>query len=520
MTLFGAIDEAATGGMHGGVGGFGAESGGERVQRALKLLPAYRHGVAGWFGGLMRAARRAPDFAAARARGDFSASALAAVGLPTLPEALANLARPPAAPVAEARVTTGGRARTEGAGAEEAGSAGFALHLATRRLLAIAVLSRLRIASPVFLASPLAVSDDELSGVLVPIVAGGDSAEALEDRARALLALLADERTYPDLQSWPSLLRDALAQGLLSTQVARQVIAPLTCAVFPSCGQTGPAVAFETRMLIHGASLTQVTPILDQNKWTDFLPPWCNMTAVPPPPAPPPDICLEIVSIDCAMAPGGLSIRSVLDFQKNSLPVPGNNPAAGSPGGVLEYRLDPNQSLGGDGQATVDEGSLVVKDLGGNVVEVLTTKRIQFAALSWMSSLEAAWLAHLVWVLGYCSIAEYFVNAVAGTNNWQVQVLGGSDTGVFVLDAGGPCPPCTSATTTDQLAGAVHGALSECFEAKCTSFGKMAAGQYGPASYLSDLATFSSHISRQGANVLRLVSASLGSRHGARPGSA
>ncbi len=459
MTVFGAVDEAVVNDR-------------TRLPAVAALVPEYDQGALGWFDGIKTWTAQAAE-AQRRDAGDSDADVVIVGELPDLPEAVGRLA---ASDVIEG--------------------------LADRRLLAIALLSRVQStpASALTGPTPAPVDDSTLADALSPIadLATYSGTVSLEARSQALLDTV---RSAP---SRSALVRTALAGGLISQSVADQIMAPPTWTVVPSTEAGGPAVAFETRMRVEATPMATIEAILDPTGWTGFTPPWCKMTDLGTTAVGGPMRCLEVIGLDCAaLPPPLLLLRTVLDFQRRNL-------ADGS-GSVLEYRLSDNQpAYGGDGLVTVDEGSLVVRTLG-SAVEVVTTKRVQFRAFSRMLPLEAAGLAWFVWVLGYNSLAQYFIERVAGIDPSNVHIVGSHRRG-----ATGTAPPAGVGhpghqghhgrsghhdrwyAQIDKTADAFEGALGECWRDARASMAALAEGQYGPADYLSDAVTLSGHLARHG----------------------
>ena len=462
MTVFGAVDEAVVNDP-------------TRLPAVAALVPEYGQGAVGWFGGIKTWAAQAAEAQRRDAEdsdGDDSKAEPVVLGeLPDLSEAIGRLAA--------SHVIDG---------------------LADRRLLAIALLSRVQSTPTSALTSPtpVPVDDSTLADALNPIVdlATYPGTQSLEARSTALLDIV---RRAP---SRSALVRAALAGGLISQSVADQIMAPLIWTVVPSTEAGGPAVAFETRMRVEATPVAAVEAILDPTNWTGFIPPWCKMTDLGGTALSGFKRCLEVIALDCA-APPLLILNTVLDFQRRNLP-------DGS-GSVLEYRLSDNQpAYGGDGLVTVDEGSLVVRTLG-SAVEVVTTKRVQFRAFSRMQPVEAAGLAWFVWILGYNSLAEYFIEHVAGVDSSHIHVVGSHRRG-----PSGTAPPSGVGHPghpghhgwsghhdrwygqIDKTADAFEGALAECWGDARASMAALAAGQYGPADYFNDAARLSSHLVRHG----------------------
>jgi hypothetical protein len=474
----------------------------EQLPKVAGLLPAYRHGAAGWYqatGNWYQAFTQSSADAARATKGKGAPAEAAPVavakgarprgkssGKATGPEAPADPKRP-ALSVPELSSALQGLANSS----EPMG------YLTPRTLLAVAALVR-AIGTPGGKVAPHYGDDIEglLCGALQPIVrqaAPQIAGSEARTRSRALLELLDDHQAYPDLSSWPMLLKDAAGAQLIPGQLTVPPMQAAMWTVVPEPSVGGVAVAFETHHRFHGLTRATLEGILEPDGWTNYLPPWCTMTTTadatgmpfgPPEPAQKGDPGpwsmrrLEVVSLLC---PGGntpppdvITFRTCLDFL--------NTPLPDGSGAVLEYRRSPDQSAGGgDGALTVDEGSLLVRSVG-TAVDLITTKRVQFQSLQGMPPLEVAFLAQLAWVLGYSSLAEFFVNKVLG----NVNSLTGGGVRVQTLssDTGGQSANLGTMPAT---------ALRECTHIARSSMNKLAAGSYGINDYLADVRNLTGH---------------------------
>jgi hypothetical protein len=370
---------------------------------------------------------------------------------------------------------------------------------AGRRLLGIALLHRSMAPSGESSDALAPVTTDDLAKALAPLMpppvpaasraraAVAAAARAQDERSYALLAGLGDEAKYPNLAAWPTLLKDMSSAGLIHAGVATKQMVPALWEVTRSPTSRGPAVAFATHHRFHGVDPAAIGVILDPQNWAKYNPPWCGMTE---------DAVgaqgrafgtpgigqrfLEVVADDCAPAGSPLyKFTTCLDFLKSPLP--------DKSGTVLEYRLVPHQ---GDGAITVDEGTLVVREVG-NAVDVITTKRVQFRALRGMTRLDAAMVAQFVWVLGYASLAERFVNVImAGASaGAKVQALHPS--------AGGPVATTPPSTPGASLDAVIMETMQDCRSGFSSSFDKISKGQYGVGEYAADVVKVSGHGRRQ-----------------------
>lgn len=438
--LFGAIDAAVE-----------ADPG--LAAKVAPLLPAYAQGAAGWYGGL---ALQIPALkAAAAVAGESVELAAAAEG------------------AAEAAAVTAGAQITQALEnlQDLGGQQPVVDEYAARLLLAIAVLGRIW-PTPSEADSLLAqqlngLSPNALVGALGPVTVGND-----ETKARQLLALLADETAFPGVGQWDSLLDAAVQQNLLPPVVAGLSAAPCAWTVVPHSSAGGPAVAFETRYRALGVTQNDFADLLDPTKWVKVQPPWCAMQ---PRPVNAPSLYLEILSAACPAA-SPIALTTPLQFVKNNLP-------DGS-GQSLEYRLTQNPTTqGGDGVVSIDEGSLIVRESQG-AVYLITSKRIQFTALKSMAPVKAAWLAQLVWVLGYALLPEYFVNKVTG----QTQAVVTTSTVPASMQ-----PDPSRSPLAAHLSNTVPRRLRECVAGLESSLTLIQKGSYGSEDYVKDLVTLADH---------------------------
>ncbi|HLN15772.1 MAG TPA: hypothetical protein VK277_03360 [Acidimicrobiales bacterium] len=497
ITLFGAIDQAV-----------GSQPSIQPTVAAL--LPAYDKGAAGWYNGIEAWLQVAQH----GARGGSGQG-----GLPVRTIQASDLA---------------------GALGRLANTDPFSPYLTTRRLLALAVLSRLAPASgpPPPGLSAFVVDDATLAGALVPVTSPVNAIGGLtpQQRAGKLLDVLKNDKLYPDVTAWQRMMGVAQQEDLVTRAVANQPMIVCDWTVVPSTEAGGPAVAFETRMRVSGVPLAQIELIVDPKNWLQVLPPWCSMDD--PTAGPAGNVSgsataaaaaatsaganygprLEVISWECG-DPAAFELKTVLNFRQDPLP-PGEN------GKVLQYRLgDPE--LGGDGFVTVDEGSLLVRDLGNGVTEVITTKRVQFSAFAGAPRPEAAWIAWFVWNMGYASAAELFIDKVADMDNlplavhvtWPqpAQPATGGGTNVQNVTPGvgsggaasAPAPgqsgaPGQPGSLADQAVAAMEAAIQVYLQDVSSSWAKITSGQYGPADYVSDLGTLSNRLATNSATFFQI----------------
>ncbi len=257
-----------------------------------------------------------------------------------------------------------------------------------------------------------------------------------------------------------------------------------TVSVSPAGG--GPVVAFESRMHVEGTPRTEVESILVPENWTVFNPPWGAMTPLASP-GPAINRYLETFALSDVTSDldTPTALRTVLDFRRSSLPC--------DRGSVLEYRLAENQKgHGGDGRVTVDEGSIVVRDLGKKV-DVLTTKRVQFRVFSNMTRDQAASLAMLASNLGFAALPPSFIERIAGVDPTMISIVDAS-TSEFrrpgnssTTGSAQSRPPPPMEGIADHPIDAIQQTLTEYRDRLGVSFARLLTGGYGPKDYFDDL---------------------------------
>jgi hypothetical protein len=384
--------------------------------------------------------------------------------------------------------------------------------LATRRLLGIAAYRRVRDAAGASLPAtdPLSVADDVLAAALVPLLPASTAPQDLSGYSDQLVRLLGDPHAYAVLGgSFDAVIAEAYRQELLSSVVARQPLVPMMWTVLPTTSGGGPAIVFEVRLRVTAPlqghvpnAVSAAKNVLDPSNWTNFQPPWCAMDGIPYPVAALRRF-LETVAWVCGGVMGDSGVIStVLEFCDVGPLTDGTE--------GLQYRLVDDQTAGGDGQVSVDEGSLVVHPVQDGA-EVITTKRVQFRAFRGMGVAEAELLAALIWLMGYPSMAEMFVATLAHDPNLVITVVdpkiptgggaifapapGGAGVGITI-----PTPPAKDFPST------VDGLLDECFSELRCSASHIACGQYGAAAYLTDAMRFTRHLTQYGTYFLNMGS--------------
>ena len=381
--------------------------------------------------------------------------------------------------------------------------------LTNRSLLGVAAYRRVRNAAGASLSDtdPLFVGDDVLAAALAPVLPAPVASGFASTYSTRLVELLGDPYVHRTLGSFDAVLAEAYRQELVSSFVARQMPVPMMWTVLPTTAGGGPALVFEVRLRVTAPlqanvphAITAAKNILDPGYWTNFQPPWCTMASMPYPVVAVRRF-LETVAWVCGWQMGDPGvIVTVLDFFGQTLP---------DGTGILEYRLVDDPAAGGDGQVTVDEGSLVVRPLADGA-EVITTKRVQFRAFRGMGVAEAEMLAVLIWCMGYPSMAEIFVATLARDPSLMVTVVdpkpvgGGTILGPPVGGAGAgitvPQGPAKDVPTS------VEGIVDECFSGLRSSASKIASGQYGPTAYLTDVLRLTRHLTKYGGYFLQMGS--------------
>jgi hypothetical protein len=477
MAVFGFIDQAVV-----------ADPGlGPKVSA---VLPGYDSGAAGWYQGVSEWIPSALRLVEKSGRAEGPGGAEPGGAEPETPRGIERGVGGPTATTSRMKeaLTDFGDLSTGAELGED--------DLVPHRLVALAALGRIW-PSPAQAHSPLAqqlagadVGLDDLVRALQPLTTDGDQATA-----GRLVSLFADDQEHPG-QNWDSLLAEAADKGLVSPSVAHLQYAADSWTVKQTA--VGLAVAFETHKRIVGVTLSDFDDLFVPPDWTNFSPPWCAMTAKAPYDGH--DVYLEVLGTDCPpVLP--LCLSTPLQFTVGPLP--------DATGTCLQYRLAPNWSAqGGDGLVSVDEGSIVVRAWEG-AIHLITTKRIQFQALKGMPPLDAAWLAQLVWALGYSSLAEYFVNRVA--LHKPIQVTGGTGPGQNAHHSG------TSVSV--QLGKVLKKEVAECVDGIGSALGMVQQGSYGAKQYSDDLAKFVKHVAHYGSDLLGIASQLASGNPGQQQGS-
>jgi hypothetical protein len=274
------------------------------------------------------------------------------------------------------------------------------------------------------------------------------------DAARAL-EVLADEAVLPDLSWWTHTVEELVAVGLLDSQAVRPPACSGRLVEVNIAGQPHPAAAIQSSFCVENLTFVEVRRFLNPETW-GCSPFWCSM--VNQRPDPPPGRFLETVSLDCDRGP---VIKTCLDF----------NLVIDKPKlAVLAYRLsEDDPACVGDGEILVDEGSIEVRDLDGQVC-ITTTKRVLFKY-----GFSPGWIAGIVCPLGYADMGAQLVDCAA---------------------KGKPTPPAKRVPTgasdcvtwIDEAAGIAERCVEECAGVYQSVSRKASAGRYATDDLARDMA--------------------------------
>ena len=447
MAVFGFIDHAVV-----------ADP--ELTPKVAALLPGYDHGAAGWYHGMSEwipAALRlseGSDGSDEISGSDDHGGILAGQSASDLKAALVAFATP-----------------------SDDALAGD--DLVGRQLLSLAVLGRIwpsvdeahRPLAHLLVGADVGTAD--LVRALQPLTPGQSAVQA-----GRLLTHLGQQRPG---ESWAGLLARAADDGLISPSTAELQVCANQWIVRPA--HVGSTIAFETNQRIVGAKMSDFDDLFVPTQWTNFTPPWCGMNQGKASEGH--DLYLEVMSTSCPPVPP-FRLSTPLQFTVGALP--------DNTGTALQYRLAPDwKKRGGDGIVSVDEGSIVVREWQGGI-HLITTKRLQFRAFDGLPPIMDAWIAQLVWSMGYCALAEYFVNRVTKRTRIQVTNQTGS----------GPVAPRNGSDPlgSGQLGDVWKREIAECMDGVEASLGKVKKGGYGAAEYSDDLGKFVKHVAHYGGELL------------------
>ena len=294
---------------------------------------------------------------------------------------------------------------------------------------------------------------------------------------------------YPNIGAWSMMMADIHSRSLVKEEFVNSgAIPPIdsdpgSFRVVQS--SSGESVALRTHYHAADLTLDKAMRCLDPAGWYRYQPPWCQMNDLDPALTLPPQTKRyeEVISADCAI---GNQLKAVLNFQLQPLP---------DGGGILEYRIPEDRQ---NQVVSIDEGSLEVRPARSGVggIHFVTTKRVQFAALSGMPAMPAAFLGFLVWVLGWDTQAERFLYFMARDNPPSLV-----PTGQGATTPQGPVLPqdwASSGITTllDLSLAQLQTYLRGCIAPMRSSMERAASGNYGIADYLSDLTRLSDEVTK------------------------
>jgi hypothetical protein len=236
-----------------------------------------------------------------------------------------------------------------------------------------------------------------------PPEAPGLHDEAVAERARALLEVLADPTRAPRLDAWGEFM--TLNAGLVNTRMA--ALRECSAGVIELPEGAGRTTVLETRHCVTGVEFDAVAgKLLNQEAWQGCSPWWCAVKPAGD------GRFLEVVSAGCPIVPNRpnpvLEVAVFLDF---ATPVDWPGDAR-----VLAYRMSESQAGQVDGQGAnhaveIDEGSIEVRKASDpDHVHVYTTKRVRF-----LLTLDPDAVAVLACWVGYGDVAaDLIVNCVSG----------------------------------------------------------------------------------------------------------
>jgi hypothetical protein len=237
------------------------------------------------------------------------------------------------------------------------------------------------------------------------------------DHGRSVLAILGDENLLPKQDTpeardawWHDVLEKARSGGHIENP--ELTIGPRPCAGRVSAADCGLVATIESGFTTSAVAFDRACSFLHPTNWPRcshrF---WCEM-----------DDCgevrpgvhhfHEVVSTDCKNRALAWTISAELDFKFTQLPGLA----------IAEYQLHEGHPKPGDA-VLVDEGSLVVHELGGGESRVITTKRVRF---DYPFSVEA--LALIMCALGYASLVEDLVFTCAALKEKKGTAFPGTGT--------------------------------------------------------------------------------------------
>jgi hypothetical protein len=294
--------------------------------------------------------------------------------------------------------------------------------------------------------------------------------EAVAERARALLEVLADPARAPQLGAWDGFKN--LNAGLVNARMPG--LRACSAGVIELSDEEGRTTALETRHCVTGVAFDAVAgKLLNQEAWPACSPWWCSVKPADD------GRFLEVVSAGCPIDPSRpnpvLEVAVFLDFA-TAVNRPGDSR-------VLVYRM--SEGPGGqegqvDGQGAnhavdIDEGSIEVRKVSDpEHVHVYTTKRVRF-----LSPLDPEALAVLACWVGYGDAAsDLIVNCV----------------GAQAVEIG--CPPAQHAPlaadgqltrAVDHVAGVAHECVTVAADEARRVAERLDHGVYTPDTATADL---------------------------------
>ncbi len=237
-------------------------------------------------------------------------------------------------------------------------------------------------------------------------------------------------------------------------------------------GVAGEIAALETTFTTDLLPFDLATRFLDPTTWSGCSPLCCDVR-----PLGVAHRYREVVSVDCGRQPATWTIHADLDFRFHHVQ------------GLLaiaEYQLAPVDQP----DVSVDEGSLVVHDLGGGDLRITTTKRVRFKR-----PFTGEQLAFIACALGYSSIVEDLIFTCA---------LGGRP--------GKPMPPGAPTAAhpargepldvlVTRAARAAEACIEEWAQTARASSQKVAEGRYTTDDLVQDLARPWARMAREAAAI-------------------
>ena len=308
-----------------------------------------------------------------------------------------------------------------------------------------------------------------------------------EDEARQVVELLGDVDLLPELEGedpdaldfWWVQLREALS-GLVADTAGlgpRPCTGRLVTVTLP----TGPGSVATLRTEWETAEVRfdQAIRFLKPDNWPKCSDFWCEMkplAQISPAVYP----YHEVVSTDCDYPALAWTIEAYLDFSFVRV--------AGL--AVTDYGLSDGHPVG---DVLVDEGSLVVQELGDRV-RITTTKRIKFN-----HPFGGEALAMIMCATGYASVVEELVFSCAREGAEGTEFPGAEPGEKQAVDA--PMGPVID-EVAEEVAAAVKLCVDDCAKAVQASSKKMSEGKYTANDLVRDMAEMWARTAREGARAI------------------